>query len=158
MGEIVYRLRSTESSSVLGVIRIMLGVLFLMTGIMKLVVPMLWEAWSGQLIAADLPLYSLTLWIVPTVEILVGIALVVGMYARLAAVAVSGIMVVATYVHLTVNDPALFPLQPHLPIAPLMVLAMALIVVVKGAGALSFDRSTGSLRLGSQESRFHQAV
>ncbi len=151
-------MRKTNGSRIVAGARIMAGLIILSTGIMKYTVPMLWEAWSGQLIAAGLPLYTLTLWTVPTVEIVVGIALVVGMYARLAALAVSGIMVVATYVHLTVNDPALFPLQPHLPVAPLMVLAMASIVAVKGAGALSIDRSTGSWRLGRREIRFHKAV
>ena len=151
-------MRKTNGSRIVAGARIMAGLIILSTGVMKYTVPMLWEAWSGQLIAADLPLYSLTLWTVPAVEILVGIALVVGMYARLAALAVSGIMVVAAYVHLTVNDPALFPLQPHLPVAPLMVLAMASIVAVKGAGALSIDRANGPCRLGSREIRFHQAV
>ena len=137
-------MRKTTNSRVVALARIMAGLIILSTGIMKYTVPMLWEAWSGQLIAADLPMYSLTLWTVPTVEILVGIALAVGFHARLAAMAVSGIMVTATYVHLTVNDPTVFPLQPHLPIAPLMVLAMAILVVVKGAGAFSFDRASVS--------------
>ena len=137
-------MRKTTNSRVVALARIMAGVIILSTGIMKYTVPMLWEAWSGQLIAANLPMHSLTLWTVPTVEILVGIALAVGFHARLAAMAVSGIMVTATYVHLTVNDPTVFPLQPHLPIAPLMVLAMAILVVIKGAGAFSFDRASVS--------------
>ena len=127
-------------SRVVGVARIMAGVIILSTGIMKYTVPMLWDAWSRQLIASDLPFYTITLWTVPTIEILVGTALALGFYARLSALVVSGIMVTATYVHLTVSDPTVFPLQPHFPIAPGMVLAMAIVVVVKGAGAFSVER------------------
>lgn len=127
--------KNTSASRIVAGVRILVGVIVLSTGVMKYAVPMLWEAWSRQLVAADLPLYSLTLWTVPALEIVLGIALVLGIHARLAAMAVSGVMVVATYVHLTVSDPTVFPLQPHLPIAPLMVLAMALVVVAKGTGA-----------------------
>ncbi len=137
------RIRNTSDSRVVAAVRVIAGVIILSTGIMKYTVPMLWDAWSRQLIGADLPFYSLTLWTVPAVEILVGIALMLGIYARLVAMALSGIMVVAAYVHLTVSDSTVFPLQPHLPIAPLMVLAMALVVAVKGAGALSVDRVAG---------------
>ena len=135
-------MRSTSDSRIVAGARIMAGVIILSTGVMKYAVPMLWEAWSRQLIAADLPLYSLTLWTVPAVEIVLGIALVLGIHARLAAMMVSGLMVTATYVHLTVSDPTVFPLQPHFPIAPLMVLMMALVLIVKGAGAFSVDRAS----------------
>lgn len=128
-------MREISNNRIVATVRILAGVIVLSTGVMKYAVPMLWEAWSRQLIAADLPLYSLALWTVPAVEIVLGIALVLGICPRLAAMAVSGLMVVATYVHLTVRDPTVFPLQPHFPIAPLMVLAMALVVVAKGAGA-----------------------
>jgi hypothetical protein len=76
-----------------------------MTGVMKLVVPILAEAWSGQLLAAGLPFYELTRWTVPFGEIGVGVALMLGLFARLAGLIVIGIMVVATYVHLVVDDP-----------------------------------------------------
>ncbi len=48
-------LRRTADDKLSGTIRILLGILFLMTGAMKLMVPTLAEAWSGQLIAAELP-------------------------------------------------------------------------------------------------------
>ena len=51
--------RKTSDNKLAGIIRMLLGVLFLMTGAMKLLVPMLGEAWSAQLLAAGLPLYSL---------------------------------------------------------------------------------------------------
>jgi len=118
------RLRKTTDDQVAAGIRWLLAVLFVMTGTMKLVVPRLADAWSGQLLASGLPLYELSRWSVPFVEILVGVVLGVGFFTRLAAVVVIGIMTVATYVHIVVDDPALFPLQPSEPIIPLAVIVM----------------------------------
>ena len=114
--------------------------LFLMTGTMKLLVPMLAEAWSGQLLAAELPFYSLNRWAVPFAEIGLGIVLAIGFFARPAALVVIGMMLVATYVHLVVDDPSLFPLQPSEPIIPLIVIAMAAYILWRGAGAWSSDQ------------------
>ncbi len=115
---------------------------------MKLVVPMLAEAWSGQLLASGLPFYELSRWSVPFVEIIVGVVLGVGLFVRLAVVAVIGIMTVATYVHVVVDDPSLFPLQPSEPIIPLTVIAMCLYLVWRGGGAWSRDLT--ATRVGSR--------
>ncbi len=131
--------RLTTNDKVTGSIRLMLGLIFLMTGPMKLLVPRLAEAWSGQLLAADIPLYSISLWTVPFVELFIGIVLAIGLFVRPAAVLVIGIMFVATYVHIVVDDPSLFPLQPSQPIIPLIVIAMSLYVLWRGAGAWSLD-------------------
>ncbi len=137
--------RKTSDDKLVGGIRLLLAILFLMTGVMKLVVPMLAEAWSGQLLAAGLPLYSITRWTVPFVEIGVGAVLGVGAFARLAGIVVVGIMLAATYVHVVVDDPTLFPLQPSEPIIPLVVLALAVYILWRGAGAWSLDlRATSS--------------
>lgn len=132
-------IRKTSDNKLAGSIRILLAVLFLMTGAMKLLVPMLAEAWSGQLLAAQLPLYSLTRWAVPFVEIGLGIVLAIGFFARPAALVVIGMMLAATYVHLVVDDPALFPLQPSEPIIPVIVIAMGAYMLWRGAGAWSSD-------------------
>ncbi len=121
LGEI----RKTRDDRLAGSIRLVLAVLFLMTGAMKLLVPMLAEAWSGQLQAAQIPMYVVSRWTVPFLEIALGGALAVGAFTRPAAVVVIGIMAVATYVHLTVNDPSLFPLQPSEPIIPLAVIMLS---------------------------------
>ncbi len=132
-------IRNTSDDKLAGGIRLLLAMLFLMTGVMKLVVPMLAEAWSGQLLAAGLPLYSITRWTVPFVEIGVGAVLGVGAFARLAGIVVVGIMLAATYVHVVVEDPTLFPLQPSEPIIPLVVLALTVYILWRGAGAWSLD-------------------
>jgi uncharacterized membrane protein YphA (DoxX/SURF4 family) len=133
------KLRQTSDNKVATTFRLLLALIFLMTGPMKLLVPSLAEAFSGQLQAAGLPFYQLTLWTVPYVELALGIVLALGIFARPAAVAAIGLMVVATYVHLIVDDPTLFPLQPNEPIIPLAVIAMSVYVLLRGAGAWSFD-------------------
>jgi putative oxidoreductase len=135
----VETIRSTSDDKLAGTLRLVLAVIFLMTGAMKLLVPMLADAWSGQLLAANLPLYALTRWTVPFVEIALGIFLAVGFYSRLAALVVTGIMLVATYVHVVVDDPALFPLQPSEPVVPLVVIAMCAYILLKGGGSWSRD-------------------
>ena len=135
----LHELRETRAEKLAGVTRLILGVLFVMTGLMKLLVPVLAEAWSGQLLAADLPFYTLTRWTVPFVEVGVGVVLLVGLFARLAGVVVMAMMAVAIYVHVVVDDPALFPLQPSEPVIPLAVIVLTAYVTWRGAGAWSLD-------------------
>ena len=47
------------------------------------------------------------------------------------------------------NDPTVFPLRLHFPIAPLTALAMALVVVLKGAAALNVDHMAEGYQLRS---------
>ncbi len=133
------RVRSTQSDGVTRGIRVVLGALFVMTGAMKLVVPMLAAAWAGQLAAANIPLPDLNRWVVPFIEMGVGVALLVGFYTRIAILLVLNIMAVATYVHFVVDDPALFPLQPAEPIIPAVVMILSVYVLVKGGGSGSLD-------------------
>lgn len=129
----------TTPNRVAGVLRVALGGMFVMTGIMKLVVPSLGAAFAGQLQAANIPLQAFNIWLVPVIEALVGVVLIVGLMSRIGALVVIGLMVVATYVHLVVDDPTLFPLQPELPIIPIMVIAMSLYILATGGGAWSKD-------------------
>ena len=132
-------LRATSPDRTVAGARIFLGILFLMTGLMKLFIPMLADAFVGQLAAADMPLQELNRWLVPILEVAVGATLLRGFHARLSAAVVLGLMTVATYVHLIVEDPALFPLQPAAPIIPGVVIVLALFVLVRGGGASSMD-------------------
>ena len=132
-------IRKTADNKLAGGVRLFLAVMFLMTGAMKLFVPSLAEAWAGQLLAANIPLYSLSRWSVPFLEIALGAVLASGAFARPAAIVMMGIMVVATYVHLVVDDPSLFPLQPTEPIIPLIMIAMGMYILVRGGGAWSMD-------------------
>ena len=133
------RVRRTQTDGVARGIRVALGVLFVMTGAMKLVVPMLSVAWAGQLAAANIPLPELNRWVVPFIEMAIGVALLAGFYTRIATLLVLNIMAVATYVHFVVDDPALFPLQPAEPIIPAVVVILSVYVLVKGGGSGSLD-------------------
>ena len=135
LGEI----RRTVDNTVLGVVRILLGVIFLSTGGMKFLVSALWTAWSGQLTQAGIPLRDFNLYFVPIAEICIGLLLLVGFFSRLAAFVTVPMMIVAIYVHLVVNDPSLFPLQPAEPVIPAVVLGLAAYVLWRGGGAWSLD-------------------
>jgi uncharacterized membrane protein YphA (DoxX/SURF4 family) len=132
-------LRQTFPNKFVGIIRMMLGVIFIMTGIMKLTLADFGASWSIQLIEAEIPLYTLNYWFVPIFEISLGIVLLLGYYARIGALMVLPVMLVAIYVHLTVNNPAAFPAQPQEPFIPVAVFIMALIVIKKGGGNWSMD-------------------
>ena len=133
------RIRSTKEDLILGVTRIALGMMFFSTGIMKYTIPMLWEAWSGQLTHANIPLYHLNLYMVPLNEMTIGVLLIIGYYSRIFALIVLPLMIVATYVHLIVGDPTLFPLQPDEPVIPIVAILMAGYVIWRGAGSWSKD-------------------
>ncbi len=135
------QLRKTSNDKLAGVLRLLLGFVFFMAGVLKMVVPTLGEAFAGQLVTANIPFYGLSLYTVPVVETVLGITLLFGLHARLSAIVAAVIMVVAVYVHLVVDDSALFPLQPIEPVGPLVLLAALLYVLWKGAGAWSMDLS-----------------
>lgn len=120
--------------AVLGVVRIFVGSVILMSGVMKLTVPRLREAWSGQVRLARLPLYAPTFQLFPVVEVAVGILLVVGVWTRPAAAVVLLMMLGAIYVHIVVDDSSVFPLQPNAPIVPVVVLALTIFVLIGGGG------------------------
>jgi uncharacterized membrane protein YphA (DoxX/SURF4 family) len=132
-------LRRTSDDSFAGAIRMALGALFLMTGVMKLAVPMLADAFSGQLVASGIPLIWLMVWVVPIVEITAGLGLLVGAFTRVVALVIIGIMSVAAYVHMVVDDPSMFPLQPNEPVVPLAVMAMCAYLLWRGGGSGSVD-------------------
>ena len=133
------KLQLTTHNKLAGGVRLMLTIIFLMTGPMKLLVPSLAKAWAGQLIAAQIPFSELSRWTVPFLELFLGVVLAIGLFVRPAALVVIGIMVVATYVHIIVDDPSLFPLQPSEPIIPIMVIAGSIYLLWRGGGAWSKD-------------------
>lgn len=137
--DLLTRVRQTRASRAAAAIRIVMGILFFMTGVMKFVFPELRAAFSGQIIAAGLPFHDLNMWLVPAVEIGIGLLFLVGYLTRLAGLAALGLMVVATYVHLVVHDPALFPLQPTQPVIPVIVILLGLYLLWRGSGSWSLD-------------------
>ena len=132
-------IRRTRDDRVAAGVRIGLGILFVMTGVMKVVVPTLGVAFAGQLAAANIPFQDLNRWVVPFIEMAIGGALLIGFYTRLATLVVFSIMIVGTYVHLVVDDPSLFPLQPEQPLIPAVVMVLSLYLLLRGGGSGSAD-------------------
>jgi len=118
-----------------GALRIFIGVLMLMTGVMKLVVPSLRTAFAGQVRLAKLPLEKLTFLLLPFAEVGVGVLLLLGILTRPAAVVVLLMMFGAFYVHQVVDDPSVFPLQPNAPIIPGAVIVISVVVLIGGSGS-----------------------
>lgn len=131
--------RKTSNDKLGATLRLVTGLMFLMAGVLKFSVPSLGAAFAGQIAAANIPFPELVEYSFPVVEAVLGILLLVGLHARISALIASISMVVATYVHVVVDDPSLFPLQPIEPIGPLILLAMLLYTVFRGAGAWSID-------------------
>ena len=123
----------------------MLGIIFIMTGMMKLTLADFGAAWSIQLIEAEIPFYTFNYWFVPVFETILGIVLLLGYYSRIAALMILPVMLVAIYVHLTVSNPAVFPAQPQEPYVPIAVIIMALIIIMKGGGKWSMDLKSADI-------------
>ena len=132
-------LRNTSRDRLGGALRILVGFVFFMAGILKVVAPSLEKAFSGQLVAANIPLQEFVLYAFPVIEMVLGILLLVGFHARISASVAAASMVVATYVHIAIDNPSLFPLQPVEPIGPLVLLAVLIYTLIRGGGAWSMD-------------------
>ncbi|MDD2791667.1 MAG: DoxX family membrane protein [Sediminibacterium sp.] len=143
----MYYLRKTLPSKMVGINRIMLGIMFIMTGFMKLALTNYGQAWSIQLTEAKFPFYNMLYWGIPILEICIGIIILIGYYARIGALFVIPIMLVAIYVHVTVFNPGAFPAQPQLPIIPITTLLMASVLLVQGSGSWSIDLKLSSRQL-----------
>jgi uncharacterized membrane protein YphA (DoxX/SURF4 family) len=112
-------------------VRAFVGGLVLSSGVMKLAVPRLRSAWGAQLEQANLPFRKMTFQAFPVVEIGVGAALMVGRVPKAGAAIVLSMMVGATYVHVVVDDPDVFPLQPKAPVIPLGVIGLTIYILAK---------------------------
>ena len=132
-------IRRTDDDKVAGTIRRLLGLLFVAAGLAKIFIPMLAHSWAGQLEAANIPFDALNLWLVPVLEMFIGILLILGASTRIAAALVVPIMLVAIYVHVVVDDPSMFPLQPRVPIIPIVILLLSFYLLWRGGGAWSVD-------------------
>lgn len=132
-------IRKTYNNKLIGFIRIMLGIIFMMTGFMKLFLTDYGSAWAIQLVEAKIPLYNFTYFFIPILESILGLYLLIGYYTRIGALITVPIMLVAIYVHLTVENPGAFPSQPQAPYMPIVILFLSYLIIKKGGGAWSLD-------------------
>lgn len=128
--------RKTHPASHLTVIRVLIAIPLVGIGVQHLIgmAPM-----QPILEGANLPLAAPLAIIVPILEVVVGLALVIGLFARPAALLAIATMAVAIYAHL-VHDWADEPVL----ILPIAVMVGALQILVSGAGAFSTDLAAQS--------------
>lgn len=87
---------------------------------------------------AAIPLPAVNYFIAPIIMVIAGVSLGTGYFARIGAALGAAAMLVATYSKLVIE---VWPGSIPMPIAlPIVVLAACLVVLWKGAGALSADR------------------
>ena len=135
----VKNIRKTKDNKLLGILRVVLGFIFLISGVMKLFIPSFTEAWLGQLIQAGIPIVALNFFLVPSIEIILGLFLLKGFFTRFFILIVFPIMLVTIYVHFAVDDSSLFLIQPKFPIVPIILIVMATLLLRYGAGSWSDD-------------------
>jgi uncharacterized membrane protein YphA (DoxX/SURF4 family) len=87
--------------------------------------------------AAKIPLPDLNAVVAPIVEIVAGLLILSGAFARIGAVLACGTMAVAIYSHMVAD----WPDEPPI-ILPIAVLLAALYVLWRGGGAWSVDART----------------
>ncbi len=87
---------------------------------------------------AGIPFPEVNYYLAPIFMVIAGLSMGLGYFARAGAVIGSFAMLVATYSKLVIEKwPG--PMEPPLAL-PLVVLAAALVILVKGAGNWSLDR------------------
>lgn len=138
-------LRATEPSKHIMVLRLVAAVPLIAIGAGHLVDP---EPFVAVLEAAGLPLVGVSSVMAPVVEIVAGLLLLLGLYARIGGALATSTMMAALYAH-AVIDPSALPESVAMPpiVLPLAVLVAAIYVTGRGAGAWSLDRSAREMKL-----------
>ncbi len=116
------------------VARIVLGLLFTAAGLNKLITPKFIEAWRQQIIQADLPLPDLVRTYGPYAELGSAALLLTGRRARLGALSVFLMMIVALHVHRK-TDAQYLPMERKEPILALASMIAAALIMRRGPGA-----------------------
>lgn len=118
------------SPAVLGIFRIVVGLLFAMHGTVKLF------GWPMALSGGTTPVGQWPYWWAGVIEVVVGLLLMLGLFTRPAAILGSGTM---AYAYFTAHQPkALWPIQNGGEPAALFCFAM-LLIAFSGAGAFAVD-------------------
>ena len=124
-------------------VRLLAGFIFLTSGTLKEVRPRTHANWVAMIHQVGLPLQPVAVQMGAVLEIVVGVLLLAGLLARLAALGGLGLMVGAAWIHLTVESSALPQGLPPDWFPILTALACA-VVLWQGAGAWSLDRRRAS--------------
>jgi len=123
----------------LGINRILFGIVQILAGFLKLALGNFQHAWCTQLAEIKVPYIQLFYWFIPLLEIVAGLLLIVGFMSRIAAFAILPIMAVAIYLYFTVSNPEAFLAQPHEAMLPPIMVMMAILLLLFGGGRWSLD-------------------
>jgi uncharacterized membrane protein YphA (DoxX/SURF4 family) len=124
--------------------RILAGLPLVGFGVLHFLKP---EGFQNILVASGIPLVSLNMVIAPAAEVLAGVLLLLGLYARVGGALGITTMLVAIYSTVVLSSttietlPAGMMAVPHVPPLPLpvMIIVVSLVVVVLGGGTWSLD-------------------
>lgn len=133
------RIIKTLPNRLIGLYRIVLGTIFSLVGSLKLIFNDFQHAWSIQLTEIKIPYCILFFWMTPMLEILAGIALILGYLSRVAAFAVLPIMAGAIYAYYTIINREAFLAQPQEAFLPAIMIMLATMVLIYGGGSWSID-------------------
>lgn len=134
LGSLLSPATGSPAANRTGILRIALGLLFGAAGINKLTSAKFKESWRQQIVQTDLPFPELTRSLGPFAEIGSAALLLTGYRARLGALSVVGMMVVALRVHRE-TDAEFLPMGSKQPTLPLVSMFMAAMVLLHGAGS-----------------------
>jgi uncharacterized membrane protein YphA (DoxX/SURF4 family) len=129
-----------RSDVALGIVRLVVGSLFLAAGVGKLAIPAWRGRWGSLLAAAGLPLPEVSRWLGPAAEIVAGALLVAGYLVRPAAAGAAAMMGLALVVHARAGAAE----EAGLPLLASLCAAMALVVLWGGAGAWAAGRRSST--------------
>jgi uncharacterized membrane protein YphA (DoxX/SURF4 family) len=124
--------------------RLLAGLPLLGFGLLHFVKP---DHFREILIASKIPMIELNMYAAPAAEVLGGLLLLFGLYARVGGLLGIGTMAVAIYTTIVFSGMAVadlpgglteIPKVPPLPL-PVMITVASLVVVVLGGGAWSLD-------------------
>lgn len=135
MSALIQRLRQTTANKRVAILRIAGGLPLLIFGVMHLADP---ESFRQILEASGLPFVELNLIAAPLTEVVAGLLLITGYYARMGGVLGGATMITAAYSTIVLARLGSGPEVPPMAL-PLTVLAISTYVLWRGAGAWSLD-------------------
>jgi uncharacterized membrane protein YphA (DoxX/SURF4 family) len=137
-------IRKTSDKKIAFVPRVLAGLPLLGFGALHVIKP---DHFREILIASEIPLVELNMYAAPAAEVMGGILLLLGLYARVGGLFGIATMAVAIYTTIIFSGMAVanlpgglteIPKVPPLPL-PVMVTIASLVVIVVGGGAWSLD-------------------
>jgi len=132
-------IRRTQPNAIIGVYRILLGLIFVFFGSVKLVFQEIHNSWALMLSEINIPFYDLALIMVPLLQISIGTLLIAGIYSRIGALMVIPIVILPMYAHLTIHNSNAYIFESFELFLPAPLIMMAISVLIYGSGKWSLD-------------------